>query len=104
VDERPAPVLADDLGAEDDVAERARLTRRQRLEPVDRERENVRRLVDAQVLALERLHLAGTHEGDPQLARGDPLPCEHLAREGDGARLVDDGGAPVRDLHVDHQR
>ena len=51
VDERPAPLLADDLRADDDVAERPRDAVRQLVEAVDREREHVGRLVDAEVLA-----------------------------------------------------
>src|SRR5829696_9367585 len=47
VHERPPPLLADDVGTEDDVAELARHRVGQRVTAVDREREDVRRLVDA---------------------------------------------------------
>ena len=46
VHERRAPVVADHLRTDDDVAELARQSLRQIVERVDRERERIRRLVD----------------------------------------------------------
>ena len=104
MDEGPAPLVADDVRAEHDVAERTRLAGRERLEPVDREGEDVGRLVDPEVLALQRAHLVRRDERDPELAVLDSLAGEHLPGERHGARLVDDRGAPVRDLDLDHHR
>ena len=49
VRERPAPLVADDLRADDDVAERARHPVGQLVAAVDREREHVGHLVDPEV-------------------------------------------------------
>ena len=55
VHERRPPRVADDLRAEDDVAELARYARRQRLSAVDRKRERIGLLVHAEMVALELL-------------------------------------------------
>ena len=77
--ERRAPRVADDLRAEDDVAELPRHAVRQLVAAVDREREHVRRLVDAEVLPLERPDLVGPDERDAELAPVDALGGEHAS-------------------------
>src|SRR3954471_16671781 len=57
VRERPAPLGADDLRAEDDIAERARYSFRDLVAAVDREREHIGRLVDPKMVALQLAHL-----------------------------------------------
>ena len=102
VDERGAPAVADDLWAEDDVAEHARYPCRQLVPAVDREGEDVRDLVDAEVRPLQRLDLVRPDEREPHLALLDPLRGEHLPRECDDPRRVDRGAAPVGHLDLDH--
>ncbi len=60
VDERRPPGVADDLRAEDDVAELARHAGRERIASVDRKGEDVGRLVDPEMLALQ---LGGSRSG-----------------------------------------
>ena len=81
VDERLAPVLADDLGTDDDVTELARHARRQLLAAVDRKREHVGGLVDPEVLALQRPRLFAVHEREPELAVVDSFLLQHPKRE-----------------------
>ena len=102
VRERRAPGVADDLRAEDDVAELAGNAGGERVAAVDREREHVGRLVDAQVLALQRAALVRADERDPELAVLDPLGCEHAAGVVGGGSGVDLEAAPVGDLDLDH--
>src|SRR4029079_17673221 len=104
VDERPAPLLADHLRAEDDVTERSRLPVRQRRRAVDRERQDVRRLVDAEVLPLECTHLGRADERDPELAVRHPFGRAHVAGERDRTFVVHGDAASVRDLDLEHQR
>ena len=68
MDERLPPVRADDVRADDDVAELARQAVRQLVEAVEREGERVGRLVDAEVLALQRAALLRPDEREPELA------------------------------------
>src|SRR5438477_7386087 len=103
VRQRPAPLVTDDLGADHDVAERARHALGKLLAAVDREREHVRHLVELEMLALERAHLVLTDEGDSQLAVGHTLRAQHLPRELDRGGLVDLHPAPVRHLDGDHR-
>ena len=79
VHERRTPFLADDLRAHDDVAELPRQPVRQIVELVDRERERVGRLVDAEVLALEVTDLLRTDELKAELAVADSLRLQDLA-------------------------
>ena len=102
VHERPPPLVADDLRADDDVAERPRDAFGQLVEAVDREREHVRRLVDAEVLGLERADLVGTDERDPELAVRHALGGERVTREGDRSACVHFDAAAVLDLDLDH--
>ncbi len=102
--ERRAPRLADDLRAHDDVPELARQPIRQLLARVDRERERVGLLVDAEVLALQVADLLRRDEREPELTVGHSLGLEHTAGELDGTVLVDAGAASVLDLDLDHQR
>src|SRR4051794_9593483 len=103
VDERPVPVVSDDRGAEDDVAELAGNPVRQRVAAVDREREHVRGLVDAEVLALQLAHLVGADEGEPELAVLDPLRPQRAPRQLDGGLALDLVAGPVVHLDEDHR-
>src|SRR5262249_14110708 len=103
VRERPPPLVADDLRADDDVAERPRYAVRKRVAAVDRERQHVRALVDCQVLGLQRAHLVFADEGDPQLAVVHAFGPEHASRELDSRRLVDCDAASVVHLDRDHR-
>ena len=102
VRQRRAPRLADDRGAEDDVAERARQAFRQLVAAVDREREHVGRLVDPEMLALQLAHLLRPDEREPELPVLDSLSPQHRTRELDGRALVDLDTAPVVDLDGQH--
>ena len=104
MDERRAPLLPHDLRADDRVAELPRDPVRNRLALVDRERERVGRLVDAEVLALQALDLVRLDEVDAELAVVDAFGREHLPGERDRPLLVDLLPASVVDLDRDHQR
>src|SRR6187200_956488 len=104
VHERPVLLVADHLRAEDDVPERTRLALRQGRRAVDREREDVGRLVDPEVLPLEGAHLFRVDERDPQLAVRHALRREHVAGKLDRTFVVDGDAASVRDLDLEHQR
>src|SRR5947207_1974674 len=103
VHQRPAPVVAGHLRADDDVAELARQSFRQVVERVHRERERVRRLVDPEMLELQRSALLRSDEDEAELARLDPLRREHAARELAGALLVDRDARAVVHLDLDHR-
>ena len=94
--------LADDLRADDEVAERTRHPVGQPLAPVERKGEHVRCLVDPEVLLLQRPALLRRHEGEPELALLDSLRGEHPLGELDCTGLVDLGPAPV--FHVNRDR
>ena len=100
--QRRPPGVADHLRAEDDVAERARHSLRELVAPVDREREHVGRLVDPEVLALQRADLLRPDEREPELAVLDPLGAQHAAGELDGGPLVHLDTASVVDLDGQH--
>ena len=68
VDERALPLFSNDLRAHHDVAELARQPVGQIVERVERERERVRRLVDLEMLELERAALLGADEHEPEVA------------------------------------
>ena len=68
------------------------------LATVEREGEDVRRLVDAKVVALERADLVRSGKREPELALLDPLRREHPPRQLDRRDFVDSGAAPVLDL------
>ena len=103
VDERPLPLFSNDLRAHHDVAELARQPVGQIVERVERERERVGRLVDLEMLELERAALLGADEHEPEVTRLDSFTGEHLAGELDGAGLVDGDARPVLDLDLDHR-
>ena len=103
VHERLPPRVAHDLRADDEIAERARQPVRQLLAPVEREREHVRRLVDPEVLLLQRPALVRGNEREPELALLDPLGGENALCELDRGGLVDLRPAPVLDLDSDHR-
>ena len=88
VHERPAPRVADDLRADDDVAELPRQARRQLVARVERERERIRRLVDPEVLPLQLADLGGRDAGDPELTVVDALGREHTPHELDSRALL----------------
>ena len=56
------------------------------------------------MVALERAHLVGPGEREPELAVLDPLAGENAPRQLDGGCLVHLGAAPVLDLDRDHHR
>ena len=101
--ERRAPLLPHHLRTHDEIAELARQLRRQLVEPVERERERVGRLVDAEMLELQRAALVRLDEHEPELARLDALAAEHAAQELDRPRLVDSDTGAVVDLDLDHR-
>src|SRR5690348_8922491 len=103
VHQRAAPLLAHDVGADDDVPELARHAVGQRAEPVDRKGERVRCLIDAEVPALQRATLVGADEGEPELSGSHALAREDRARKLDGRRLVHLGTRAVVDLDLDHR-
>jgi hypothetical protein len=80
VDERTAPVRSDHLRAQDDVAQRPGDSCGQLLPAVKRERKDVRRLVDAEMIALQVPHLVRPDERDAELAVRHTLAFEHLPR------------------------
>jgi len=102
VDQRLAPVVADDVGADDEIADVPRHAVRKGLTPVDREGQNVRNLVHSEVLALELARLLREHEDETDLTLVDPLRGQHLAHELDRRLFVDGGPAAVRHLDLDH--
>src|SRR5687767_5832982 len=104
VNERPVPGRADDLWAEHDVAELTWYAGGELVAPVDRERQDVGRLVDPEMGALELAHTHRRLEDDPEVALGDVLRREHAAAELRHARLVDRRPAPVGDLDSYHRR
>ena len=104
VDEWGAPLLAHDLGADDDIAKLPRQSVRQRVTRVDRKCERVGRFVDAEVLRLQCTALVGADERDPQLARADSLAREHAPREIAHGGFVDVDARAVVDLDLDHLR
>ena len=104
VNERSAPFVADDLRAEHDVSEGPRNAIGQLVSSVEREREDVRRLVDPEVLVLQRSHLVGVDERDPELAVVDAFRREDRPGELFRSELVDRDAAAVRRLDEDHRR
>ena len=104
VHERSAPLLADDLWAEDDVAELPRYLGGKRVPPVDREREDVGRLVDPEMLALERAHLLRPDERHAEVSRHDLLRGEHAAAERLDLARLDADAAAIDDLDLEHGR
>src|SRR5262245_66059417 len=98
VDERRPPFLADDLRAEDRVAQLARDTVGQLLAAVDREREDVGRLVLPEMLAFQRAHLARADEEQPEIAVVDALGPEHPTSQVLGRLLIDERAASILDL------
>ena len=103
VGQRRPPGVADDGRAEHDIAERARKALGQLVAAVDREREDVGRLVDPEVLALQGPHLVGPDEREPELAVLDPLGAQHAAGELDRGALVHRLAASVVDLDGQHR-
>src|SRR5581483_8029366 len=102
VRQRLAPTLADDLRAEDDVAEHAGRPGGHLAAAVDREREHVGRLVDSEVIALQRPHLLAGDEREAELAVVDSLGPEHAPGQLDRGGLVDLDAAPILDLDRQH--
>src|SRR3954468_1587034 len=102
VRERPPPVVADDLGTENDIAERTRYAFRNLVAAVDREREDVGRLVDPEVVTLQAAHLVGADERDAELPRVDAFGAEDAAGELDRRSVVDLHPASILDVDRDH--
>src|SRR5262249_15610354 len=101
--ERAAPLCTHDLWADDDVAQLARHAVGNFTKPVDGEGERVGRLVDAEVLPLQRSALVRPDEGESQFTCGHPFSGEHRLREPDRRGLVDLSAGTVRDLDLDHR-
>src|SRR5690349_50917 len=101
--ERGAPCLADHLRADDDVAELARQPLRERLARVDREGERIRRLVDPEVLGLQRAALLRADECDAELAGVDTLARQDAPRQLAHGRLVDADARAIVELDLDHR-
>jgi hypothetical protein len=102
VHERQAPVAANYLRAENDVAELARKPLGQLTEPIDRKGENIGDFIDCKVLALESADLFRAYKGEPELPRGDPLAFEQRARKRKRGFFLDALAASVVDLDLDH--
>src|SRR5262249_16779986 len=102
VDERRTPCVADDLRAHDDVAELARQTLGQVVERVDRERQRVGRLVDPEMLLLERAALVRTDEYEAELTRVDALCGKHRPPELAPPLFVAGNAGPVVHPETDH--
>ena len=102
--ERGAPGLAHDLGAQNDVAQLPRKPRRQDLPAVDRERERVRLLVDAEVVALQGTHLRGTDELKANFPFADPLRGQHSTDELLRGSEVELRARTVGNLDLHHHR
>src|SRR5262245_65589135 len=103
MDERRSPRVAGHLRAEHDVAERARDALGQLVEPVEREREPVRLLVDSEMVALQLTDLVPPDPGDPELALANPFGLEHPACPLGGRLLVDLRAAAIRRLDRDQR-
>ena len=104
MNQRPAPFVTDDLRAEHDVPEGPRNAFGHLVSSVEREGEDVRRLVDPEVLVLQRSHLVGVDERDPELAVVDAFRREDCPGELFRSELVDRRAAAVRRLDEDHRR
>ena len=104
VHEWPPPLVADDLRAEDDVAELAGHAGGQRVAAVDREREHVGGFVDPEVLAFQGAALVRADERDPELALVDALLFEDAAGELGGRVRLHLHPAAVLDLDLNHRR
>ena len=100
--ERQAPVAANYLRAENDVAELARKPLGQLAQPIDRKGENIGDFIDCKVLALESADLFRAYKGEPELPRGDPLAFEQRARKRKRGFFLDALAASVVDLDLDH--
>jgi hypothetical protein len=103
VHEGRLPGLADDLWAENGVAELSRELGLERLARVDREREHVCNLVDPEMLSLECADLVRPDEVQPELALIDALLGQHLAGKRDGRLLLDRNTTSVFDLDRHHR-
>src|SRR5215471_21633241 len=104
VHERCLPLVAHDLRADDDVAELAGQLLGEIVARVERERERVGRLVDAEVLALQLATLVGANERESELALLESLGGEDASRELAGRVLVDVLTRPVVHLDLDQRR
>src|SRR5262245_58933888 len=102
MDERAAPIVADDIRTDHHVAELSRHAVGKRADPVDREGKRVGRLVDPKVLPLQRPALLRTDEGKPELPRGNPFTREHRLRELDRGGLIHILPRAVVDFDLDH--
>src|SRR3954467_15717959 len=104
MNEWPAPRVADDLGADDHVAELPRHPGRNLLAAVDREGERVGLLVDAEVLALEATDLVAPDERKSELSLVDPLLAQHVADQLRSGLEIECRGRTVRHLDLHHRR
>ena len=98
--ERSAPRVADDLRADHDVSERTRHTLGDLLPPVEREREDIRRLVDAEVITLQRTDLLRAGEREAGLTPSIPSAPSTRRASSTAAASSTVGAAPILDLHA----
>jgi hypothetical protein len=104
VHEGPPPLGADELGAENDVAELARDALGELVPPVDRKREDIGGLVDPQVAVLELPHALGALEGHAEIALFHALGAQDTAAQLHDRDLLQRHAASVFELDADHRR
>ena len=104
MDERGPPLLADDLRAENDVAELARHAVGSSLAGVDREGEDVGRLVDPRCSRFSRRISSGAANAIPRSPSSIPSAASARRQSSTAAAVVDGDAAPVLDLDPDHRR
>ena len=99
-----APPTLPHLRADDGVPELARQAGRQLVTRVDREREDIGRLVHAEVLGLQLAHLLRPNERHAELSRVYAFAREHVVHELAHGHFVHVDAAAVSDLDLDHGR
>src|SRR5439155_24216657 len=102
VHERLPPGRADDLGTDDRVAQLAWQAGRKLLAPVDRKGQDIGRLVQPEVFALQLAHLVRPDEDETEIAFVYSLGRQYPAREVGRFLFLDLRPAAVCDLDGDH--
>src|SRR5436190_17485185 len=101
--ERGAPGISNHRRAEHDVAELTRHSCQQLVAAVDRERERIRFLVDAEMLALEVADLLRIDELKAELASVDSVGLQDLADQIRSSLEVEILAGTVRHLDFHHR-